>query len=100
MGRTSKTTAAKIVKLAPDLRIVGAATAFAALSSAAGERHERIVLDARKVEKVDAAGVKAVLAGRAALSAAGKSVEWAGQSTQLESAAELLGLREALGLTK
>ena len=100
MGRTSKTTAAKIVKLAPDLRIVGAATAFAALSSAAGERHERIVLDARKVEKVDAAGVQAVLAGRAVLSAAGKRVEWAGASAQLEAAAELLGLREALGMTK
>ena len=100
MGRTSKITAAKIVKLESDLRIAGAATAFAALSSAAGERHERVVLDARKVERVDAAGVQAVLAGRAVLSAAGKRLEWAGESAQLESAAELLGLREALGLTK
>ena len=97
MGRTSKTPA-KLVTLEADLRIAGAAAAFAALRSVAGERHARVAVDAGKVEKVDAAGVQALLAGRALLVAAGKTVEWKGGSPKLNAAAELLGLREALGL--
>lgn len=100
MARTSKTTPAKLVKLEADLRIAGAAAAFAALRSAAEERHARITVDVGKVEKVDAAGLQALLAGRGLLVAEGKTVEWTGGSPKLDAAADLLGLREALGLPK
>jgi anti-anti-sigma regulatory factor len=92
--------AAKTVKVAPDLRVAGAAAAYAALDAAARGAERGIVLDAREVEKVDAAGLQAVLAGRRRLIEAGKTVSWAGCSAQMRSAAELLGLAEHLGIAR
>lgn len=98
MAKTSKAPETKTLKLARDLRIAGAAAAFGSLRDAAAGGAARIALDARQVEKVDAAGLQAILAGRAALLEAGKKLSWSGCSAQLKSAATLLGLAEALGL--
>jgi anti-anti-sigma regulatory factor len=100
VAKTNKTSGAKTIKLGRDLRIAGAASAFAALCSAAAESASRIALDASQVEKVDAAGIQALLAGRIALADAGKQLSWAGRSPQLVAAADLLGLAEALELSR
>lgn len=84
--------------MAPDLRIAGAAAAYASLRSAAEGPAARIAIDATQVEKVDAAGVQALLAGRKALEQAGRQPTWAGISPQLKAAAQLLGLAELLEL--
>ena len=84
--------------MARDLRIAGAAEAFAALAAAARASESRIALDARQVEKVDTAGVQALLAGYRQLAEAGKTVTWSGCSEPLRSAAALLGLAESLGI--
>ncbi len=99
MAKTSKASeAVKTIKIGRDLRIAGAAGAFAALRSAAEGAERRIALDARQVDKVDAAGLQALLAGRRALGSAGKGVSWVGCSAQLKAAAALLGLAESLEL--
>ena len=59
-----------------------------------------MLVDGGQVEKADAAGLQALLAGRMELGAAGKSIAWAGCTPQLRSAAELLGLAEALELPR
>lgn len=101
MAKTSKTSeSAKTVKVGRDLRIAGAAAAFEALRSAAQSGERRIALDARQVEKVDAAGLQALLAGWRLLGESGKTVQWAGCSEALRSAATLLGLSESLGITQ
>lgn len=89
---------ARTVRLAPDLRIATARATFDALREAASARERRIVVDARLVEKADAAGLQAVLAGRTELSRAGKELAWSGCTPQLKVAAELLGLQHALEL--
>jgi len=103
-GKVAKTGKAaqgiKTIKVASDLRIAAAAAAFEALRSAAAGAEKRIALDARQVEKVDAAGLQALLAGRRALERGGKTVSWAGCSAQLKAAAGLLGLTEALELAQ
>ncbi len=99
MAKTSKASeAVKTIKIARDLRIAGAAGAFATLRSAAEGSESRIALDARQVEKVDAAGLQALLAGRRALESGRKKVSWVGCSAQLKAAAGLLGLAESLEL--
>jgi anti-anti-sigma regulatory factor len=99
MAKTSKASeASKTLKVTRDLRVAGAAAAYAVLRAAAAAPEGRIVLDARQVEKVDAAGIQALLAGRSALAAAGKKLAWLGCSAQLKSAAALLGLAQALEL--
>jgi anti-anti-sigma regulatory factor len=100
VAKTTKTSGARTIKIAPDLRIAGARAAYAVLRDAAGRPESRIALDGRQVEKVDAAGIQAILAGRRVLGAAGKKITWSGTSTQLETAAGLLGLAEALGLSE
>jgi anti-anti-sigma regulatory factor len=91
VAKSSKASETKTVKLAGDLRIAGAAAAFGALRSAA---------QARQVEKLDAAGLQALLAGCQALGRAGKLVSWVGCSAQLTAAAGLLGLAEGLELPR
>lgn len=99
MAKTSKASeASKTLKVARDLRVATAAATYASLRAAAAAQESRIVLDARQVEKVDAAGIQALLAGRGTLAAAGKKLAWLGCSVQLESAAALLGLTQALEL--
>lgn len=99
MAKTSKgSEAGKTLKVARDLRIAGAAEAYAALRAAAKSADKRIVLDAAQVEKVDAAGLQALLAGCRAISQAGKTITWAGCSPQLASAAAVLGLAGPLGM--
>ena len=99
MAKTTRASeASKTLKVARDLRVAAATATYAALRGAAGAQEGRIVLDARQVEKVDAAGIQALLAGRAALAAGGKKVAWLGCSVQLKSAAALLGLTQALEL--
>lgn len=100
MGKTAKGSGAKTIKVARDLRIAGATAMFAALRAAAADPGGRVALDASQVEKVDAAGIQALLAGRRALASAGKQLSWAGSSPQLAAAAELLGLAAALELPK
>jgi anti-anti-sigma regulatory factor len=101
VAKTSKASeAVKTLKVAPDLRIAGAASAFAALRALSQAQESRVALDARQVEKVDAAGVQALVAGHRLLADAGKKVSWTGCSPQLKAAAELLGLAEALGLAQ
>ncbi len=101
VAKTSKTgEAGRPVKLGRDLRIATAAATFRALREAAEDKDSRVILDARQVEKADAAGLQALLAGRQALLAAGKDVSWSGCTPQLTAAAGILGLAEALGLTQ
>ncbi len=83
-----------------ELRVATAGAAFIALRKAASGSESRVVLDAGQVEKIDAAGLQALLAGRAVLTRAGKAVTWAGCSPQLSAAAALLGLGESLELPK
>jgi anti-anti-sigma regulatory factor len=97
MAKTSKASEAiKTIKIARDLRIAGAAAAYGALCTAAQGAEARVALDGRPVEKVDAAGLQALLAGRRALVSSGKKVSWTGCSPQLQAAAALLGLAEHL----
>ena len=99
MAKTGKgSEAGKALKVPRDLRIAEAAGAFAALRALAQSADKRVTLDGRAVERVDAAGLQALLAGCRLLSQAGKTVAWAGCSAQLLSAAELLGLAEPLGI--
>jgi anti-anti-sigma regulatory factor len=99
MAKTSKAAEGlKTLKVARDLRIGAAAVVYGELCAAAEGRDSRVALDARQVEKVDAAGLQALLAGRRVLAEAGKTVSWTGCSAQLRSAAELLGLAEPLGI--
>jgi anti-anti-sigma regulatory factor len=98
VAKTSKSSGQKTIKVPPDLRISSASAAYASLRGAASGSSARIVLDATQVEKVDAAGIQALLAGRNALVQAGKQPSWAGASPQLKAAAQLLGLAEALEL--
>lgn len=99
MAKTSKASeAAKTVKIARDLRIAGAAAAYAGLCAAVDATESRIALDARQVDKVDAAGLQALLAGHRVLRGSGKQVSWTGCSPQLRTAAGLLGLEQALEL--
>lgn len=101
MAKTSKASGGgKTIKLGHDLRIASAVSAYGALRAAADGAEERVVLDGRQVEKVDAAGIQALLAGRRELARAGKAVSWSGCSAQLKSAAGLLGLAEALELAE
>jgi anti-anti-sigma regulatory factor len=89
---------AKTLKVGHDLRIAQARPLFEALGAASRAPSERIVLDASQVDKVDAAGVQALVAGTLVLRQAGKSLGWAGCSTHLRSAAELLGVARELEL--
>jgi anti-anti-sigma regulatory factor len=105
VAKTSKATAAtkgatsaRTVKLGRELRIAAARETFAALRDAARSGERTVVIDAHQVEKADAAGLQAVLAGRAELVRAGKDVAWRGPTAQMKAAAELLGLEQALGL--
>jgi anti-anti-sigma regulatory factor len=101
MAKTGKASAkARAVKLDADLRIGGAAGAFEALRAAAAKPEKNVALDASEVEKVDAAGLQALIAGRQALEQAGKNVLWSGASAQLSAAATLLGLHESLELPR
>lgn len=86
------------IKLGRDLRISTASATFRSLRDAAVGPEPKILLDARQVEKADAAGLQALVAGRRALEQAGKRVEWSGATEQLKAAAALLGLEDALGL--
>jgi anti-anti-sigma regulatory factor len=90
--------AVKTIKVAEDLRISGATAAYGMFQAAAAGTEARVMLDGRRVEKVDTAGIQTLLAGHHALTRAGKTVRWAGCSPQLKAAAELLGLAGALGL--
>jgi len=96
----ARATEAKTIKLGRDLRVASAAATFAALRKAAESADARVALDGRQIEKVDAAGLQALHAGRALLAGAGKSVAWTGCSPQLASAAGLLGLADLLELPK
>jgi anti-anti-sigma regulatory factor len=96
----SRATETKLVKIGRDLRVAAAAATLAALRKAAGGADTRVALDAGQVEKVDTAGLQALLAGRGLLKRAGKSVTWTGCSPQLAAAAALLGLADSLELPK
>lgn len=96
----SRATETKTVKIGRDLRIATVGATLGALRKAAGGADTRVALDARQVEKVDAAGLQALLAGRAQLARAGKTLSWTGCSPQFTAAALLLGLGDSLGLPK
>lgn len=88
------------IRLGADLRIATASATYKSLRDAASAPHAQVVVDAKLVEKADAAGLQALLAGRMALEGAGKRVEWRGVTPQLRAAASLLGLVDALGLAQ
>jgi anti-anti-sigma regulatory factor len=90
--------AAKPLKVGNDLRIAQARTLFEAFGAACRAPAQRIVVDAGQVDKADAAGVQALVAGTLLLRQAGKSVTWAGCSPHLRSAADLLGVATLLEL--
>ena len=99
VAKTNKTAeTGRAIRLGADLRIATASATYQALQEAAAAPQANVVLDAKLVEKADAAGLQALLAGRMALERAGKRVEWRGVAPQLKAAAGLLGLAEALGL--
>lgn len=99
MAKTSKAAeGSKPIKLGRDLRIATAADTFRVLRAAAAGPDRKVVLDAGQVEKADAAGLQALLAGRLEIRRAGKSLSWKTCTPQLKSAATLLGLAEALEL--
>lgn len=98
MARTTQSDGAKPVRLARDLRIAAAAATFRALFDACRRPGQIVSIDGRQVEKVDAAGLQAVLGGYQALQRAGKTPRWTGCSVQLTAAAGLLGLSETLEL--
>jgi anti-anti-sigma regulatory factor len=99
VAKTSKGAgAAKTIDIGRDLRIAGAAEVFGRLRALAAGPEKRVTLDARQVEKVDAAGLQALLAGMRAVTDAGKTVAWVGVSAQLLAASELLGLAGPLGI--
>jgi anti-anti-sigma regulatory factor len=101
MAKSGKGSAkARAVKLDADLRVGGAAAVFEALRAAARKPEKSVALDGSEVEKVDAAGLQALLAGRQALAEAGKNVTWSATSAQLSAAATLLGLNENLELPR
>ncbi|HXI36415.1 MAG TPA: STAS domain-containing protein [Burkholderiales bacterium] len=101
MAKTGKAAAkARALKLEGDLRIGGAAAVLELLRAAARKPEKLVALDASQVEKVDAAGLQALLVGRQLLAQAGKSVSWTTPSTQLTAAAALLGLAERLELPR
>ncbi len=98
MAKTSKSSGQKTIKVPADLRIASASATYSSLREAANGSPARVALDAGAVEKVDGAGIQALLAGRAEIARAGKQLSWSAASPQLKAAAELLGLARALGL--
>jgi len=101
MAKTGKPAGkARALKLEGDLRIGGAAAVLELLRAAARKPEKQVSLDASQVEKVDAAGLQALLVGRQLLAQAGKSISWAAPSAQLTAAAALLGLAERLELPR
>jgi anti-anti-sigma regulatory factor len=96
----SRATETKTIKIGRDLRIATADATLGALRKAAGGADMRVALDARQIEKVDAAGLQALLAGRALLARSGKTLSWTGCSPQFAAAAVLLGLADPLELPK
>jgi len=101
MAKTGKPAGkARALKLEGDLRIGAAAAMLEMLRAAARKPEKHIALDAHLVEKVDAAGLQALLVGRQLLAQAGKSVTWTAPSAQFTAAAALLGLAEPLGLPR
>jgi anti-anti-sigma regulatory factor len=100
VAKTSKNSGQKTIRVPADLRIAAAGAAYSALQGAAAGPSGRIALDASQVEKVDAAGIQALLGGRRVLEQSGKQLSWTGISPQLKAAAQLLGLAEALELSE
>ena len=98
MAKPGKGSLDTSIRLTADLRIAQAAATYGALRDAAASASPRVVLDARQVEKADAAGLQALLAGRMAVQNAGKAVSWSGCTPALRDAAGLLGLADALEL--
>lgn len=90
--------AARPLKIGNDLRIAEARTLFEALSAASRAPAGHLVLDASHVDKADAAGVQALVAGTLLLRQAGKTLSWVGCSVHLRSAADLLGVAGVLEL--
>jgi anti-anti-sigma regulatory factor len=93
-----QTGTAKPLKVGPDLRIGAARPLFESFRAAARAPGERVVVAAGEVEKADAAGVQALVAGALLLRQAGKKLSWDGCSAQLRSAADLLGVAGVLEL--
>ncbi len=90
----------RTLKLGRDVRIATAAAIFNAFREASLSKEASILIDGGQVEKADTAGLQAVLAGRRALEDAGKKSVWTGCAPQLRSAAELLGIAQALELPR
>lgn len=84
------------LELDADLRISAAAATHAAVL-AAGAKGE-IVLDGRRVTKIDAAGVQALLAALTQISQSGGGWRWHNPSTTLIQGVAVLGLGESLRL--
>ena len=97
MARSKNRSESRRVSLGDDLRIARAAEVASLLASASDAGS--IEIDAAQVERVDAAGLQALVAGIARLRKAKVSCRWGGVSPTLASSAALAGLAEALELS-
>jgi len=96
MARTKNRAESRRISLGGDVRIARAAEVMKLLADARAA--EAIEIDGAEVERVDAAGLQALVAGLSRLRAAKVSCRWSAVSPALAASAELAGLDEALQL--
>jgi len=97
MARSKNRSESRRVSLGDDLRIARAAEVASLLASASDA--DSVEIEAAQVERVDAAGLQALVAGIARLRHAKVACRWSGVSPVLASSAALAGLAEALELS-
>ena len=71
---------------------------FKALLEQAAEQDAPIVLEAAKLERIDAASLQLIYSFFEKVESNGGEISWSNPSEQLVSAAELLGMKDALHL--
>ena len=96
MARARSRSESRRVSLGEDLRIGRAREIVQLLGDACTAKS--IEIDAAQVERIDAAGLQALVAGLARLRAAKVTWRWHGASPTLSAAAALAGLAAALEL--
>ena len=97
MARANRTNSpARRIALGDDLRIGAARATFAALMAAADS--PVVEIDAKKVERIDGAGLQALVAALTRLRAGGVDCRWTDVPPALSQAAALAGLGATLAL--
>jgi anti-anti-sigma regulatory factor len=98
MARSKNRSESRRISLGSDLRIARAAEVTALLAGAAGATS--LEIDAAQVERVDAAGLQALVAGLGRIKAANIACRWGGVSPALASSAAVAGLDDVLELPR